>query len=262
MSFRGLSKFGPQLWCLLASLLIHGLIVGGVLSLPALAQQEVTEEDVMSVAVVTPDQLQSEIDAARERKQQAVDPAPELDVTALEPRPEPTQQPPRATTEQQPPNPAAAPELPKIPDVSKAPKPPGSSQDRPDQTAQRIGPKLPSGKQVAIPRRRVLPKDKMVLAGDRQREQLCHSAAMAEIVKARPELKPDLVISSAVDATVAGDNVIVANGAAFRSEGRWFNLKFRCEADLVADTVMSFDYLIGGPFPEDQVEMRKTAAEN
>ena len=248
MSFPGLSRFGPQFWCLLTSLLVHGLIVGGVLALPALAQQEVTEEDVVSVAVVTPDQLQSEIDAARERKRQAADPEPELDVSALEPRPEPVQEPSKATAGPQPPKPAAALESPKTLDSPIAPKPPDSPQDRPDQTAQRIGPKLPSGKPVAIPRRRVVPKDKTVLAGDRQREQLCHNAAM--------------VISSAVDATVTGDNVIVANGAAFRSEGRWFNFKFRCEADPVADTVMSFDYLIGGPFPEDQVEVRKATAEN
>ena len=239
MSFPGLSRFGPQFWCLLTSLLVHGLIVGGVLALPALAQQEVTEEDVVSVAVVTPDQLQSEIDAARERKRQAADPEPELDVSALEPRPEPVQEPSKATAGPQPPKPAAALESPKTLDSPIAPKPPDSPQDRPDQTAQRIGPKLPSGKPVAIPRRRVVPKDKTV-----------------------PELKPDLVISSAVDATVTGDNVIVANGAAFRSEGRWFNFKFRCEADPVADTVMSFDYLIGGPFPEDQVEVRKATAEN
>ncbi len=113
MSFPGLSRFGPQFWCLLTSLLVHGLIVGGVLALPALAQQEVTEEDVVSVAVVTPDQLQSEIDAARERKRQAADPEPELDVSALEPRPEPVQEPSKATAGPQPPKPAAALESPK-----------------------------------------------------------------------------------------------------------------------------------------------------
>lgn len=259
MSFRGLSIVGPQVWSLLASLLVHGLVIAGVLSLPALAQPEVTEEDVVSVAVVTPDQLQSASDAAKTRNRQTADPAPE---------------PPEPTAGPLPADPAAPPELPELPESSESsessespespelPKPPESSQARPRETAQRIGPRMPSGKPVAIPRPRVVPKDKTVLAGDRQREQLCHSAALIEIAKARPDLKPDLVISSAVDATLAADNVIVANGAAFRSEGRWFRFKFRCVADPAEDRVMSFDYLIGGPFPEDEVEVRKVTAGN
>lgn len=298
MSIAGISKIGLEAWCLLASVTAHALVVAVMLALPALAQPEVADEERVSVEVVTPDQLQEIIEAARveQPEQPAQQPEPELDSSVLEPRPEPVvnveneaeedaESKPENTTD------ADAEPAPEAPDTSQTGDQAAADQSQPDTSdtsdalkpratpggPAAIGPKSdaeprqlarivpsipPPGQPIVIPRKRVAPPEEKVVVGDRKRETLCHDAAKSEIKKSRPELNPDVVISSAIIGSEAAANIIVANGAAFRSDGRWYNFKFRCEADPFEEKLIAFDYLIGPAFPEGEVVEVKVTEEN
>lgn len=298
MSIAGISKIGLEAWCLLASVTVHALVVAMMLALPALAQPDVAEEERVSVEVVTPEELQEIIEAARveQPKQPAQQPEPELDSSVLQPPPEPVvnvedeaeedaESKPENTTD------ANVEPAPEAPDTSETGDQEAADQAQPDTSdtsdalkprptpsgPAAIGPKSdaelrqlartepsipPPGRPIVIPRKRVAPPEEKVVVGDRKRETLCHDAARSEIKKSRPELNPDVVISSAIIGSEAAANIIVANGAAFRSEGRWYNFKFRCEADPFEEKLIAFDYLIGPAFPEGEVVEVKVTEEN
>ncbi|MEH6728370.1 MAG: DUF930 domain-containing protein, partial [Hyphomicrobiales bacterium] len=276
--------------CLLASVAAHALAVAMVLALPALAQPEVADEERVSVEVITPQELQEIIEEAR--LEQLEQPDPELDPSVLEPPPEPvvnTKDEADADTEAAPadaPKADAEPQpetddeklteqtTPDTPEPEKSeplkprPVPAGpatigpKSDAEPGQRVQKA-PTIPApGRPIVIPRKRVVPEEEKVVVGDRKRETLCHDAAKSEVTKSRPELKPDVVISSAIVPSEAAANIIVANGAAFRSEGRWYNFKFRCEADPFEEKLIAFDFLIGPAFPEGEVVEVKVSEEN
>ena len=294
MSMSSLSKIGFEAWCLLASVAAHALIVAVVLALPALAQPEVADEERVSVEVITPQELQEIIEEARLEKPEPPD--PELDPSVLEPPPEPVvnakdeadadteaapADPPKADAEPEPDTSEEQlteqtpdklePEQPE-PEKSEPLKPrlvptgPATigprSDSEPAQRAQNA-PTIPApGRPMVIPRKRVVPEEEKVLVGDRKRETLCHDTARSEITKSRPELEPDVVISSAIVPSETAANIIVANGAAFRSEGRWYNFKFRCEADPFEEKLIAFDFLIGPAFPDGEVVEVKVSEEN
>lgn len=297
MSIAGISKIGLEAWCLLASVTAHALLVAMLLALPALAQPDVADEERVSVEVITPEELQEIIEAARvEKPEQPAQPEPELDPSVLEPPPEPVvnvEDEAEEDAKSKPQNTAnadaePAPDTPKppeaddqaladqaLPDTSDATEPvkprtapsgPATIGPKSDAELRQFAKTVPSipppGRPIVIPRKRVAPPEEKVVVGDRKRETLCHDAAKSEIKKSRPELNPDVVISSAIVGSQAAANVIVANGAAFRSEGRWYNFKFRCEADPFEEKLIAFDYLIGPAFPEGEVVEVKVAEEN
>lgn len=296
MSIAGISKIGLEAWCLLASVAAHALFVAVVLALPAAAQPDVAEEERVSVEVITPEELQEIIDEARLQPQQRPEPEPELDPSVLEPRPEPEVNVEKEAEEDAEAKAADAtkPDAEQKPETNdaetaeltapKTPEPETPEQEKPEPVKPRtapsgpaaIGPKsdaepgptaraaptIPTpGRPIVIPRKRVAPEEDKVLVGDRKRETLCHDTAKSEIIKSRPELKPDLVISSAIVPSEGAANTIVANGAAFRSENRWYNFKFRCEADPFQEKLIAFDFLIGPAFPEGEVVEVKVTAE-
>jgi len=301
MSIAGISKIGLEAWCLLASITAHALVVAMMLALPALAQPDVADEERVSVEVVTPEELQEIIEAARveQPKQPVQQPEPELDPSVLQPPPEPVvnvedeaeedaESKPENTTDADAEPAPEAPDTPETGDQEVADQAPPDTSDTSDTTEAlkprtapsgpaAIGPKSdaeprqlartepsipPPGRPIVIPRKRVAPPEEKVVVGDRKRETLCHDAAKSEIKKSRPELNPDVVISSAIVGSEAAANTIVANGAAFRSEGRWYNFKFRCEADPFEEKLIAFDYLIGPAFPEGEVVEVQVKEEN
>ncbi len=287
MTMSGIFKIGIEAWCLIGSAAAHILVVALVLALPAIAQPEVADEERVSVEVITPDELQEIIEEARLEQPE---PDPELDPSVLEPPPEPVvtardesdaeteaaaeAEPEPESSETEPAELAGDRPDPDQPEPEKSeplkprPVPAGPAQIGPKSEAE-PGPRaqtartIPaSSRPIVIPRKRVAPPEETVLVGDRKREALCHDAARSEVTKSRPELKPDIVISSAIIPSEAAANIIVANGAAFRSEGRWYNFKFRCEADPFEEKLIAFDFLVGPAFPEGEVVEVKVSEEN
>ncbi len=81
-------------------------------------------------------------------------------------------------------------------------------------------------------------------------EQLCDVEAMEQIARGQLQFKPQRAVAYATaDAKVTG-NVMIAEGAAFLSEGNWYRLSFRCETTPDRSKVVSFDFATGGPITE------------
>lgn len=246
----GISKIGSEMWGLAASLGLHALAVGVFLIVPTDRQVEAQAPESVLVEVVTPEQLEEAIQRERTSEQE-----PELegldidldDAKPAEKEPQKNQQlaalQPRQTKPQS--------NDPQTNERSTEPKEiiPGT----PDGDIN--APPIP-GRVVAIPRARVPPKEREALSGDKLREKLCHDEAIARISKDRNDLKPDLIVSSAIDEAVTAQQIILANGAAFRSNDRWYQLKFRCEANAEEKTIVAFDFLIGDAFPQEELEVR------
>nr|WP_112995130.1 DUF930 domain-containing protein [Ensifer sp. ENS12] len=47
-----------------------------------------------------------------------------------------------------------------------------------------------------------------------------------------------------------------ADGAAFRSRGRWFNIKFGCAVAPDIKSVVAFEFQVGDEIPESEWEAR------
>jgi hypothetical protein len=84
------------------------------------------------------------------------------------------------------------------------------------------------------------------LAIEARFEQLCDVEAMEQIARSRREFRPERAVAYATaDVRVSG-NLMVAEGAAFLSEGQWYKLSFRCETTTDRSKVVSFDFATGG----------------
>jgi len=87
----------------------------------------------------------------------------------------------------------------------------------------------------------------VTLGSDARLAQICGIEAMEQIARHQKTFTPELTVTDATtDAKVAG-NVMIAEGAAFLSKGRWYRLSFRCQTTAGRLKVLSFDYATGGP---------------
>jgi hypothetical protein len=80
-------------------------------------------------------------------------------------------------------------------------------------------------------------------------EQICDLEAMTRIRRERKEFLPDRAKSYVVSAPRHMGHTVKANGAAFRSKGRWYELSFTCTGTPDHMKVLSFKYKIGHPIP-------------
>lgn len=83
-------------------------------------------------------------------------------------------------------------------------------------------------------------------------EQVCDIAAMAQIRREAKEFRPDRAMASAMAEPKIGQTSLEAKGAAFRSKGKWYQLSYVCQTTPDHMKVLSFDYKIGDPIPEDR----------
>ncbi len=74
---------------------------------------------------------------------------------------------------------------------------------------------------------------------------LCVSELRRQLNGSVPPYWPDLLPTYRLD---EGTILQVRRGA-FRSNARWFNLRFRCEIDEAATRIVSFDFTVGTPIP-------------
>lgn len=83
-------------------------------------------------------------------------------------------------------------------------------------------------------------------------EQLCDYTAMVQIRKDSRHFHPDRAVASATSAPKISAHRIDANGAAFRSRGRWYELSYSCAATPDHMKVLSFHLTIGKEIPESK----------
>src|SRR5690242_21914663 len=60
-------------------------------------------------------------------------------------------------------------------------------------------------------------------------EQICDYTAMKKINDARNPFHPDRVVANAISQTRISNNTVKADGGAFRSRGKWYELSYSCK---------------------------------
>jgi uncharacterized protein DUF930 len=82
--------------------------------------------------------------------------------------------------------------------------------------------------------------------------QLCSIEAMGQIAKSGSQFTPELVSSYAMSQIKFVGSLLIAEGAAFQSDGNWYGLAFRCRVSPDRTRVQSFEFAIGDPIPKSQ----------
>lgn len=80
-------------------------------------------------------------------------------------------------------------------------------------------------------------------------EQRCNIEAMDRIHAADSKLRPSELVTYAFGQPKVEGNVMIAEGAAFRSHNTWRHLWFRCKTDDAHMNVLAFHYKIGSVVP-------------
>jgi hypothetical protein len=93
---------------------------------------------------------------------------------------------------------------------------------------------------------RVARRDLGKMTVDTRFEQLCDIEAMEQIARGQKEFKPERAVAYATSDVKVLGNLMIAEGAAFLSEGQWYRLSFRCETSPDRSKVLSFDFATGG----------------
>ena len=91
-----------------------------------------------------------------------------------------------------------------------------------------------------------------LLAADERVEQLCGLEAMSQIHAWKSDFEPDRVTAYAKAATMLTGRALIADGAAFRSKRRWYDLRFRCELSPDQAAIVAFEFRVGEPVPRSQ----------
>ena len=90
------------------------------------------------------------------------------------------------------------------------------------------------------------------VAADERVEQLCGLEAMSQIHAWKSDFEPDRVTAYAKGATKLAGRALIADGAAFRSKRRWYDLRFRCELSPDQAAIVAFEFRVGEPVPRSQ----------
>jgi hypothetical protein len=80
--------------------------------------------------------------------------------------------------------------------------------------------------------------------------QICNLEAILQITRSGLEFHPVAVVAYAMAEVVAKGDTVVANGAAFQSDGEWYNLSFRCRISG-SWQVQGFEFVIGTAIPRE-----------
>jgi hypothetical protein len=75
--------------------------------------------------------------------------------------------------------------------------------------------------------------------------QICDLEAILQITRSGLQYHPEGVVAYAMADVVRKGELLVANGAAFQSDGNWYNLSFRCRVSSRSQMVQGFEFAIG-----------------
>ncbi len=83
-------------------------------------------------------------------------------------------------------------------------------------------------------------------------EQRCDAEVLDRITHDNRRFDADRVVAYAFSTPIMARNSIKSSGAAFRSRGEWYRLKFKCETAPDHMEVLNFRYRIGERIPKDE----------
>ncbi|QCI97259.1 DUF930 domain-containing protein [Agrobacterium larrymoorei] len=90
--------------------------------------------------------------------------------------------------------------------------------------------------------RKLSPEERMI--------QLCNLEAMEQVSRWKTRIKADFLVSYAMADTRRNGQKITADGAAVRSKGHWYNLKYSCQVAASMEAVDAFEFALGDEIPE------------
>ena len=109
--------------------------------------------------------------------------------------------------------------------------------------------KLLAAAALADPRSAQAASAMKTLAPEEQVEQLCNLEAMEQIAAENQRLNPDYLVAYAMSNTRRRGGSFEANGAAFRSNGKWYSLRYACDVSENPLEVAGFSFEIGAEIP-------------
>ncbi|MBP2548934.1 hypothetical protein J2858_001850 [Neorhizobium galegae] len=91
----------------------------------------------------------------------------------------------------------------------------------------------------------------------RRLTQICSFEVAEQVARARPETTPDFIMPYGPSGGFIRNSTLDADGGAFRSGGRWFDVSFQCTVDMKTMKVTSFSYRLGGEVPQKDWQRRR-----
>ena len=117
-----------------------------------------------------------------------------------------------------------------------------------------------SASELANPKNRSVAPKLSRVEPNTAREQICDFEAILQIGRIETDFTPDSVVAYAMQETRTSQDLIVADGAAFRSRGRWYNLKFKCRISARQQRVLAFEFVVGDAVPRAEWSEHALAA--
>ncbi|WP_370321297.1 DUF930 domain-containing protein [Oricola sp.] len=93
-----------------------------------------------------------------------------------------------------------------------------------------------------------------MMQSDERLLQLCGIEAMAQVADLGDVYAPDMIVTYAMDDVRIKGSTARAPGAAVRSKGHWFNLRFECSVTPDLEHVVAFAFKLGEAIPEAEWE--------
>lgn len=93
-----------------------------------------------------------------------------------------------------------------------------------------------------------------LMKSDERMLQLCSIEALEQVASLGDDYTPDLIVSYAMDDVRLKGDTARAPGAAVRSRGQWYNLRFECQVTPDLEHVAAFAFKLGDEIPEAEWE--------
>jgi hypothetical protein len=95
------------------------------------------------------------------------------------------------------------------------------------------------------------------LSPNRRLTQICSFEVAEQVSRARPETPADFVVPYGPSGGFIRNGTLDADGGAYRSGGRWFDVSFRCTVDMKTMRVTAFSYRLGKEVPPQEWPRRR-----
>ncbi|MGD9737770.1 MAG: DUF930 domain-containing protein [Bauldia sp.] len=105
---------------------------------------------------------------------------------------------------------------------------------------------------LADPANRRLRETMRTLEWSERIVQLCNIEGLEQIRLAEAGTMPDALISYAFAEPTLTGTTLEAEGGAFRSDRRWYAVRFSCTVSAELDRVTEFRFAVGDPIPEEE----------
>lgn len=90
--------------------------------------------------------------------------------------------------------------------------------------------------------------------------QLCNLEGMQQVSRHGRDFQPDFLVAYAMGDVRMNGQQIIADGAAFRSKGNWFAMRYECGLNPDGQAIADFAFSVGKPVPREQWSARNLVA--